>query len=676
MTLDMDRRFGFAKSLFARFRSRRPSKGRNSRAIASRLGSGCGLLNGHGFAELEARDVPAIVSWTGSAGNGLWSDARNWSGNSVPTAADEVTISAATAADSGTSGAAGSFQGLTIDVPVVITRIESARPIAFAGGDASLRVTGGESKLLAGLDLNYAGLAVQGSSARLTISGPGSEALSGLIVATEGGQIEWNGLKTLENMVVFVNAGSSVRLPDVTAATNVSELTVRGSLALPTLTSHTGGLISVMEGGKLAAPDLADASGTFVEANGANTVLELPALTNVDRGRFRADAGATIVATALRKVTIGTATAWSFSWHVGSGSRLSLPNLTAIDVASPRGPAEATDARILLRGTARLEAGSGQTARFDGKVTISMAGDSTIAGTIALGSKSVLTGSGKIEGSLDNAGTIAPSGDFSPYGTITITGDLMNRPGATVDMQMGAATKLDRIFVRKNATIYGGTLKVSLTDEFATADTPVPIGKFALMTWANWGGQFTSTPGILPRSDGTGVTAQSLYEPTGLVQSLGQHRTDNDVISISDLAVKEGNAAISYGYFVIRRTGPMTVPITVEYEVIPGTAKSGTNFTFPGGPITFAPGETERRIRFVIRGNRVFKGDVSFQVRLKSVSDRGELGQSLATVTIQEDDPAPKPVPKAVQKPVVKPAARPKPVKVAVKPASRGVVKR
>ncbi len=672
MNLDMDRRFGFAKSLFARFRSRRTSKSRNSRRFASRLGSGCGLQAGYGFAELEARDVPAIVSWTGSAGNGLWSDARNWSGNAVPAPADEVTISAATAAESGTSGAAGSLQGLTIDVPVVIARIESARPIAFAGGDASLRVTGGESKLLAGLDLNYAGLAVQGSSARLTISGAGSEALSGLIVATEGGRIEWSGLKTLDNMVVFVNAGSSVSLPDVTTATNVSEFTVRGSLAVPALTSHTGGLISVLEGGKLAALALADASGTFVEANGANTALELPALTKIDRGRFRADAGAMILANSLRKVTIGTATAWSFSWHVGSGSRLSLPNLTAIDVAPPQGPAEATDARILLRGTARLEVGSGQTARIDGNVSISMAGDSTIAGAIALGPKTVLTGSGKIEGSLDNAGTIAPSGDFSPYGTITVTGDFMNRPGATVDLQMGAAAKLDRIFVQKNATIYGGTLKVSLTDEFASADSPVPIGKFTLMTWANWGGQFTSTPGILQRTDGTGITAQSLYEPAGLVQSLGQHRTDNDVISISDLVVKEGNANTSFGFFVIRRSGPMTVPITVEYEVIPGTAKSGTNFTFPGGPITFAPGETERRIRFVIRGNKVFKGDVSFQVRLNSVSDRGVLGQSLATITIQEDDPAPKPVPKAV----VKPAARPKPAKAAVRPASRTIVKK
>lgn len=664
MSSDFDRLFARLLRFFHSTEKRHSTSTRRSRKSFTNIGLG-------GFV-LEARDVPAIVSWTGAAANGLWSDARNWSGNNVPTAADEVTIGTASAAASGSSGSAAIGKSVTIDVAVVVSKIDSSLPISFAGMDASLRITGGgDSNLRAGLDLSYAGLAVQGASTRLAITGGESRAVSGLIVAADGGELAWNGLKTLDNMVAFVNVGSKVSMPDVTGATNVSEMTVRGgTLAVPALVSHVGGLVTVLDGGVFSAPVLANASGTFVEAHGASTKLDLPTLASIDRGRFRADAGATISANALKSVTVGTATAWSFSWYIGANSRLSLPGLTNIDVAPPSGPAEATDARILLRGNGRLELGA--TARIEGFMSLSLAGDSRIEGSLILGPKTALSGSGTIAGSLDHSGTITPSGDFSPYGTITVTGDFTTRPGSAIDLQMGGETKLDRIFVQGRASILGGSLKVSLSDEFAAPDSPTPIGTFTLMAWASWAGQFTTAPDILNRADGTGITSQSLYQPTSLVQSLGRHRTDNDIVSVADMTVREGNAATSYGYFVVRRSGPMTVPITIEYEVIAGTAISGKNFTFPTGPITFAPGETERQIRFVIKGDKVFKGDVSFQVRLKSVSERGELGQSLAKVTIQEDDPTPKPVNKPVPKPVPKPAAKPKPSpvppKVVVKP--------
>lgn len=673
MSNDLDRPVARLFRFFASAAKLRAKPSRRSRKSFAGicLGEGIGMGSGTGFGGfgLESRDVPAIVSWTGAAANGLWSDARNWSGNTVPTSADEVTIGTASPGDSGSSSSSAIGESVTIDVAVVVARIDSALPISFTGLDASLRLTGGESNLRAGLDLSYAGLAVQGASARLTITGGDSLAVSGLIVAVDGGQLSWSGLKTLDNMVTFVNVGSKVTLPDVTGATNVSEMTVRGgTLAVPSMVSHLGGLVTVLEGGVLSAPAWANAAGTFIEANGASTKVDLPSLANIDRGRFRVDAGATITANALKSVTVGTATAWSFSWYIGANSLLSLPGLTNIDVAPPRGPAEATDARILMRGNGRLDLAA--TTRVDGFMSLSMAGDSRIQGSLILGPKTVLSGSGTIAGSLDNSGLISPSGDYSPYGTITVTGDFTNRPGSTIDLQMGGESKLDRIFVQGRASILGGSMKVNLTDEFAAADTPMPVGTFTLMTWASWAGQFTTVPDILLRGDGTGITSQSLYQPTGLVQSLGRHRTDNDIISVSDMTFQEGNAAISYGYFVIHRSGPMTVPITVEYEVIAGSAVAGRNFTFPTGPITLAPGETERQIRFVIKGDKVFKGDVSFQVRLKSVSDRGELGQSLAKVTIVEDDPAPKPVVKPVPKPVPRPAAKPKPVppKVAVRP--------
>src|SRR5689334_9082190 len=44
---------------------------------------------------LEQRALLAAVSWTGQAGDNLWTTAGNWSNGTVPTSADDVTISLA-----------------------------------------------------------------------------------------------------------------------------------------------------------------------------------------------------------------------------------------------------------------------------------------------------------------------------------------------------------------------------------------------------------------------------------------------------------------------------------------------------------------------------------------------------------------------------------------------------
>lgn len=49
------------------------------------------------FGTLESRRLLASISWDGGGGDGLWNNALNWSGNAVPVAADDVTISNAPA---------------------------------------------------------------------------------------------------------------------------------------------------------------------------------------------------------------------------------------------------------------------------------------------------------------------------------------------------------------------------------------------------------------------------------------------------------------------------------------------------------------------------------------------------------------------------------------------------
>lgn len=595
---------------------------------------------------LERRDVPAIISWDGGAGTNNWSDAANWSGDNLPTSQDDVVIPAPAKTDS-----ANPLKNISISSPVVLKSLNSDVPIAISGGQASIRLTSGSSQLSAGLDLNYAGLAVQGTGTSLVINGTAENPAKGLILALDGAGLDWKSATTFDNMVLLIGQGSSISLPDTTTFQNISEITNQGgTFVAPRLATINFSRLSVLAGSKVSLPSLADASSSLIEANDAGSSIELPALTKFDAGRFRLDQGAAITAPALQVVNIGPATAWAFSWYVGQDSVLNVPKVSYISALPQPSPLEAPDARILLRGNGRINFDPAQWTLTAGLVSLDLSGNSVINGSLVLAAQTQLTGSGNITGNVDEFGTFSPSGDYSPYGTFQVGGNWISRPGSSINLQMGGPAKLDRLMIGGQATILGGALNVSLANEFADDPQLVPNGQFQLMTWAGWAGQFTSLPSLLPRTDGIQITASSLYQPTGLAESLARFNTNPDVISVSDMTFPEGNDSISYGTFIVYRTGPMTVPVTINYQVMDGTARSGADYRFPGGPITLAPGETERQIRFIIRGNTTYGGDKSFQVKLTSVSDRATLGQAIANVTIKDDEPAPAPV-----KPVVVP---------------------
>lgn len=623
--------------VFSRFTNSHNSRPRNRRPLSVFAGW---------VESLERRDVPAIISWDGGAGTNNWSDAANWSGDNLPTSQDDVVIPAPAKTDS-----ANPLKNISISSPVVLKSLNSAVPIAISGGQASIRLTSGSSQLSAGLDLNYAGLAVQGTGTSLVINGTAENPAKGLILALDGAGLDWKSATTFDNMVLLIGQGSSISLPDTTTFQNISEITNQGgTFVAPRLATINFSRLSVLAGSKVSLPSLADASSSLIEANDAGSSIELPALTKFDAGRFRLDQGAAITAPALQVVNIGPATAWAFSWYVGQDSVLNVPKVSYISALPQPSPLEAPDARILLRGNGRINFDPAQWTLTAGLVSLDLSGNSVINGSLVLAAQTQLTGSGNITGNVDEFGTFSPSGDYSPYGTFQVGGNWISRPGSSINLQMGGPAKLDRLMIGGQATILGGALNVSLANEFADDPQLVPNGQFQLMTWAGWAGQFTSLPSLLPRTDGIQITASSLYQPTGLAESLARFNTNPDVISVSDMTFPEGNDSISYGTFIVYRTGPMTVPVTINYQVTDGTARSGADYRFPGGPITLAPGETERQIRFIIRSNTTYGGDKSFQVKLTSVSDRATLGQAIANVTIKDDEPAPAPV-----KPVVVP---------------------
>lgn len=78
---------------------------------------------------------------------------------------------------------------------------------------------------------------------------------------------------------------------------------------------------------------------------------------------------------------------------------------------------------------------------------------------------------------------------------------------------------------------------------------------------------------------------------------------------------------------------------TVDYITEDGSAKSGTDFTFKAGKVTFATGESEKTITVPIIDNSNIDGDRNFRVKLSSPTNGVTIGTvDSAVVTIENDD--------------------------------------
>ncbi len=137
----------------------------------------------------------------------------------------------------------------------------------------------------------------------------------------------------------------------------------------------------------------------------------------------------------------------------------------------------------------------------------------------------------------------------------------------------------------------------------------------------------------------------TLSDPTGA--TLGQDAsatvtiTDDDAepaVSVADATVTEGGTA----RVTISLDRASTQDVTVRWSVADGTAGGGDH----GGPsapqeVTFRAGETEKVVEVATVQDEVHEGDEDFTVTLSSPSG-AKLGQeSSATVTVEDDDPAP-----------------------------------
>lgn len=112
------------------------------------------------------------------------------------------------------------------------------------------------------------------------------------------------------------------------------------------------------------------------------------------------------------------------------------------------------------------------------------------------------------------------------------------------------------------------------------------------------------------------------------------------LISVSDVAITEGDTGSKNATFTVNLSGSSDYPATVDYSVVGGTATEGTDFTGSTGTLTFTPGNTSQTITVPIIGDTLDEADETFFVNLTN-SIGARFGDKQAIGTITDNDPLP-----------------------------------
>lgn len=107
-------------------------------------------------------------------------------------------------------------------------------------------------------------------------------------------------------------------------------------------------------------------------------------------------------------------------------------------------------------------------------------------------------------------------------------------------------------------------------------------------------------------------------------------------LSIGDVTVTEQNTNSSAA-FTVSLSQASTKSVTVQYATADGTAKAGTDYVAKTNTITFAPGETQKRITVSIRGDLVAESTENFTVKLANPTN-ATLNKAVGTGTIRDND--------------------------------------
>jgi hypothetical protein len=144
-------------------------------------------------------------------------------------------------------------------------------------------------------------------------------------------------------------------------------------------------------------------------------------------------------------------------------------------------------------------------------------------------------------------------------------------------------------------------------------------------TWWSWNPNSGDTGGILADDWTTPIQNKvTQLQPLMFDFGSGTPGSTTDSVTSAEFSVTLSTAA--------------SQSVTVDYQSVAGTAGS-SDFTPVSGRLTFAPGETSKKVIVKIAGDGQSEADETFQLKLSSPNG-ATLQKGTATATIVNDDPA------------------------------------
>ena len=130
--------------------------------------------------------------------------------------------------------------------------------------------------------------------------------------------------------------------------------------------------------------------------------------------------------------------------------------------------------------------------------------------------------------------------------------------------------------------------------------------------------------------------------PVGDPEGVGTIQNDDaaPVLTVADVAKKEGKAGTSMLSFVVTLTGETDVDAEVDYATSNGTATAGSDYTAAAGTLVIPAGATTGTILVPIHGDGTFEAKETFTLALSGPA-HASLGDADAVGTIKNDDKAP-----------------------------------
>src|SRR6185436_20765546 len=99
----------------------------------------------------------------------------------------------------------------------------------------------------------------------------------------------------------------------------------------------------------------------------------------------------------------------------------------------------------------------------------------------------------------------------------------------------------------------------------------------------------------------------------------------------------EGDGGTGVARFTVTLSSTPAQSVTVDYATSDGTATAGSEYDSASGTLTFAPGETSKRIDVAVHGDTAAENNENFFVTLRNAAG-ATLEKALAAAVIADDD--------------------------------------